>query len=109
MPHASVHQVSHAAAPMSRREVLRAGSLALGGLALRDVIAGRELAAADGPSAGGRNAVILLYCHGGPSQLETYDLKPEAPSSYRSIFAVGDRRVQRNVHDFITLAGNDTS
>jgi hypothetical protein len=30
--------------------------------------------------------VILLYLHGGPSQLETYDLKPEAPSEYRSVF-----------------------
>ena len=25
--------------------------------------------------------------HGGPSQLETYDLKPDAPSSYRSVFS----------------------
>jgi hypothetical protein len=31
-------------------------------------------------------AVILLYLHGGPSQLETYDLKPDAPLEYRSVF-----------------------
>src|SRR6185369_11399036 len=31
-------------------------------------------------------SVILLYLHGGPSQLETYDLKPEAPIEYRSVF-----------------------
>ena len=31
-------------------------------------------------------SVILLYLHGGPSHLETYDLKPNAPTPYRSIF-----------------------
>jgi hypothetical protein len=31
-------------------------------------------------------SVILLYLHGGPSQLETYDLKPDAPAEYRSVF-----------------------
>ena len=30
--------------------------------------------------------MILLYLHGGASQLETYDLKPKAPSEYRSVF-----------------------
>ncbi len=69
--------------PMPRREFLQVGSLALGGLGLTDVLAGR--------AAAGKNqedtSVILLYCHGGPSQLETYDLKPDAPSAYRSIFS----------------------
>jgi len=31
-------------------------------------------------------SVIMLYTHGGASQLETYDLKPEAPEAYRSQF-----------------------
>ncbi len=31
-------------------------------------------------------SVIMLYQHGGASQLETYDLKPDASSSYRSVF-----------------------
>ena len=31
-------------------------------------------------------SVILLYLHGGPSQLKTYDLKPKAPIEYRSVF-----------------------
>lgn len=67
---------------LGRREFLKAGGLALGGLTLADVLAGR---AAAGESARD-TAVIVLYLHGGPSQLETYDLKPEAPSEYRSIF-----------------------
>ncbi len=69
--------------PVNRRRFLQVGSLALGGLSLSDVLAGRA-------SAGSTTAVtsvILLYLHGGPSQLETYDLKPAAPVEYRSIFA----------------------
>lgn len=68
--------------PGTRREFLRAGWLALGGLTLADVLAAREAAGA----AGRQTSVILLYLHGGPSHLETYDLKPEAPLEYRSIF-----------------------
>lgn len=68
--------------PVRRREFLQAGMLACGGLALSDVLAARA-------AAGEQNAdtsVILLYLHGGPSQLETYDLKPNAPIEYRSVF-----------------------
>jgi len=68
--------------PVSRRQLLQVGSLALGGLALPDVLAGRAAAGHDNQD----TSVILLYCHGGPSQLETYDLKADAPSSYRSVF-----------------------
>jgi hypothetical protein len=66
---------------LSRREFLRAGALALGGVTLADVLAARAAkpAARD-------TSVILLYLHGGPSHLETYDLKPDAPLAYRSVF-----------------------
>lgn len=67
----------------SRRDLLRVGALALGGLGLEELLAAREAAGA----AGADTSVILLYLHGGPSQLETYDLKPDAPSDYRSLFA----------------------
>jgi hypothetical protein len=30
--------------------------------------------------------VLLVWCHGGPSHLETYDPKPEAPAEYRGPF-----------------------
>jgi hypothetical protein len=56
--------------------------LALGGISLADVLSGR--AAANAPPHD--TSVILLYLHGGPSHLETYDLKPGAPTEYRSIF-----------------------
>jgi uncharacterized protein (DUF1501 family) len=68
--------------PLRRREFLQAGALALGGLLLPDVLRAR---AASG-QVQADTSVILLYLHGGPSQLETYDLKPDAPSEYRSVF-----------------------
>lgn len=70
--------------PKSRREFLRLGALALGGLTLPDLLAARA-AAGVSPSGEG-NAVILFWMWGGPSQLETYDLKPNAPSEYRGPF-----------------------
>ena len=73
---------SRCSGPIGRREFLQVGSLALGGLTLPTVLAGRA-AAGEGSK---DTSVILLYLHGGASQLETYDLKPDAPSSYRSIF-----------------------
>jgi hypothetical protein len=68
--------------PTSRRAFLQAGCLTLGGLGLADVLAARAAAGVSGKS----TSVILLYLSGGPSHLETYDLKPEAPIEYRSIF-----------------------
>lgn len=68
--------------PGSRREFLQAGFLALGGLSLREVLAAR----AETPQESADTSVIMIYLAGGPSQLETYDLKPDAPIEYRSIY-----------------------
>lgn len=68
--------------PINRREFLHAGALALGGLSLADVLAGRASASQESKD----TSIILLYLSGGPSQLETYDLKPDAPTEYRSVF-----------------------
>lgn len=68
--------------PLQRREFLRLGALALGGLTLSDVLAARAAAG----QAASENSVILFWMWGGPSQLETYDLKPDAPSEYRGPF-----------------------
>src|SRR6476619_6233326 len=75
--------------PISRREFLRLGVLGLGGLGLSDLLAAR---AASGQSPAD-TAVILFWMWGGPSQLETFDLKPDAPSEYRGPF----RPIRTNV------------
>ncbi len=69
--------------PVARREFLQVGGLALGGVTLPQILAGR----AEAGELRRDTSVILLYLHGGPSQLETYDLKPEAPLDYRSVFS----------------------
>ena len=65
--------------PLRRREFLRAGVLALGGLTLSDVLRHRAMAAGSSPA----TSVIMFWMWGGPSQLETYDMKPQAPREYR--------------------------
>ena len=67
----------------SRRAFLRAGAAGALGLTLGD---GRAFSAlARGPSPPAR-AVIMLWLWGGPSHLETFDMKPEAPAEYRGPF-----------------------
>lgn len=64
---------------MPRREFLRVGTLALGGLTLPEIIAQRALAGRQNCD----TSVIVFWMWGGPSQLETFDMKPDAPSDYR--------------------------
>ncbi len=68
---------------MNRRTALKAGFLGLLGLSLPDVLKLR----ADGQASRGKS-VILMWLDGGPSQLETYDPKPEAPEEYRGPWGV---------------------
>ena len=80
--------MAHDCAGFSRRDFLRIGSLGLGGLTLSQLLAAK---AGAGPAAGLKpyikdKSIVLLFLHGGPSQLETWDPKPDAPSGIRSIF-----------------------
>ncbi len=71
----------------SRRSFLHAGSLALGGLTLPQLLRAQ---AASG-SAGGflkDKSVVFVFMHGGPPQTETFDPKMDAPSGIRS--AIGE-------------------
>jgi hypothetical protein len=71
--------------PFSRRRFLQLGSLALGGLGLGGVLPWRLTAReADGPSPD--TSVILIWLPGGPPHMETYDMKPDAPTEYRGEF-----------------------
>ena len=66
----------------TRRSFLQAGGLAMGGLGLADLLRGRALAGQAG-HASPDTSVILIWLQGGPSHMETYDLKPDAPIDYR--------------------------
>src|SRR5688572_2336275 len=65
-----------------RREFLRVGGLALGGLTLADLAAART---ADGESLLRGKSVVFLFMHGGPPQIELFDPKMGAPSEIRSV------------------------
>ena len=67
---------------MTRRSALKAGFLGVTGLTLPDLLKLR----AEGSAPRKDTAVILLWLDGGPSQLETYDPKPDAPAEYRGPF-----------------------
>lgn len=74
--------MSHSFAP-SRRDALRTGMAGVATLGAADVFRLR----AEAPSLAKRHtAVILLFAHGGPSHLETYDMKPGAPAEFRGPF-----------------------
>jgi Protein of unknown function (DUF1501) len=77
---------------VSRRRFLEIGSLGAFGLTLSSVLR-HEAVAADASGRGiqhsSKRSVILIWQHGGPSQLDTFDMKPLAPAEirgpYRSI------------------------
>src|SRR5437867_1979231 len=69
---------------MSRRSFLRAGGLALGGLALSDFL---RLKAEGAVASEGRGKSVIMIClGGGPSHVDTYDMKPDAPAEIRGEF-----------------------
>src|SRR3954452_205089 len=66
---------------VSRREVLRVGSVPLLGLGLPELLAARE--SSGGSQTGHAKACIILFMWGGPAHQDTWDLKPDAPAEYR--------------------------
>jgi hypothetical protein len=80
-----------------RRDFLKVGALGAGGLALNELLR-RRAHGALGPASGVRRArsVIMVVLPGGPSHIDTYDLKPEAPADYRGEL----RPIKTNVPGF---------
>lgn len=71
------------ATQLSRRTTLQAGFLGLAGLALPDWL---RLAQADDRKGSSADAVLFLNLGGGPSHLDTLDMKPDAPVETRGEF-----------------------
>src|SRR5437764_10065887 len=74
--------------PVNRRSFLKIGGLSMGALAGGAPTDLARLLAAEAASPGADRefSVILLWAGGGPSHLDTFDLKPDAPAEYRGPF-----------------------
>jgi uncharacterized protein (DUF1501 family) len=74
----------------TRREFLRVGGAALFGLSLPELLELESARAADGAKGpkgfGAAKSVILLFLQGGPSHLDIWDPKPDAPTNVRGEF-----------------------
>jgi hypothetical protein len=67
-----------------RRAFLQAGLAGWGGLALANLLRCESLAAS--PAGSKKKSMIVVWLWGGPSHMETFDLKPDAPLEYRGEF-----------------------
>src|SRR6266481_4172804 len=68
----------------SRRDFLRVGALGLTGLTLPGLLRARSAQTASGTRASD-TSVVWLWLGGGPTHIETFDPKMEAPAEYRSM------------------------
>jgi hypothetical protein len=62
----------------ARRDFLRVGMLGLGGLSLPEFLRAQKK--------GGDKSLIFVWLGGGPPQMDTYDMKPDAPAEIRGEF-----------------------
>src|ERR1700720_3218957 len=69
---------------LSRRNFLSVGSLALGGLSLADLL--RLTARGANGATTTQKSIIMVYLPGGPSHIDLYDMKPDAPVEIRGEF-----------------------
>jgi hypothetical protein len=76
---------------ISRRNFLQIG--AFGGLSLAGMLRSRESFAQSGTPSSNKSA-IMIYLPGGPSHMDMYDLKPEAPAEFRGEFKPIDTNVE---------------
>jgi hypothetical protein len=68
---------------MKRRDFIRVGALGVGGISLASYL---RLAEAGDVKQSPAKAAIFINLPGGPSHIDTFDLKPDAPKEYRGTF-----------------------
>jgi hypothetical protein len=77
---------------LSRRNFLKIGAFGAG-LTLAEMLRARALAAKASGRPASNKAAIMIYLPGGPSHMDMYDLKPEAPKEFRGEFKPIDTNV----------------
>ncbi len=71
----------------SRRWFLQSGLSALGGLSLAQLMSLQAASGANTAPGSGKKSVILFWLSGGPSHIDMWDPKPDAPSEIRGPYA----------------------
>lgn len=74
---------------ITRRDVIKLGAMGIGGLTLADLLRAESLAG----STAKRRSIINICLPGGPTHLDMFDLKPDAPQEIRGEF----RPIETNV------------
>src|SRR5262245_12908741 len=69
---------------MGRRAFLRSGLVGLCSLGLADLL--RLEASSPAHTRPSPRSILVVWLWGGPSHMETFDLKPDAPAEYRGDF-----------------------
>jgi hypothetical protein len=69
---------------IDRRAFVKAGAVSFGGAMLANLLASE--ARANVSATADKRSVLLIWQPGGPSHLETWDVKPDAPIEYRGEF-----------------------
>jgi hypothetical protein len=77
-------QTAHYCDGLSRRSFLQLGVAGMASLGLGQVWRARADSARQRPAL--NTSVILIWLDGGPSHMDLYDLKPDAPAEYRGIW-----------------------
>jgi len=92
---------------LDRRSFLKAGVLGTSGLTLSQLLRTEAHAAAQGkPTSTRLNSVIILWMRGGPSHIDMWDPKPDAPVEYRGEFGVKNTSVPGiQLSDLLPLSG----
>src|SRR5262245_36234586 len=75
----------------SRRSFLKVGTMGVAGLSVADLLRLRTHGA--GNTTARPKSVIMVYLFAGPSHIDMYDMKPDAPAEVRGQF----RPIQTNV------------
>src|SRR5262245_26344528 len=65
---------------ISRRDFLHVGALGAAGLTLPGLLQARAVSP---PRSGKTKSCIMLFMSGGPPQMDTFDMKPDAPPEVR--------------------------
>jgi hypothetical protein len=70
---------------LNRRNFLKIGAFGAG-LTLAELLRARALAGKTGGKPASNKAAIMIYLPGGPSHMDMYDLKPDAPKEFKGEF-----------------------